>query len=106
MRLPLALLAVLTMVSLAAPAHADPGGNDAASDADFLATLRQFGVTYSLPDQAIGVAQAMCTSLENGESGLKAIRDVMAYNPGLNMDDASNFAVIAAKYYCPQQLYE
>lgn len=32
------------------------------------------------------------------------IRDVETRNPGFNMDGASRFAMVSAKYYCPQQL--
>jgi len=32
------------------------------------------------------------------------VHDVKARNPGFNMEDASDFAMISAKFYCPHQL--
>ena len=29
------------------------------------------------------------------------MHDVKTHNPGFEMDNASNFAIIAAKFYCP-----
>jgi len=42
--------------------------------------------------------------LNNGESGLELLHDVKTHNPGFDMENSSNFAMIAAKFYCPQQL--
>ena len=75
-----------------------------ADDAGFLAALHQAGISYSSPDQAIGAAKAVCTCLNNGESGLELVHDVKSHNPGMDMEVASNFAMIAAKFYCPHQL--
>jgi hypothetical protein len=98
------LLAVLSvMIGLAAPAYGDPGdaGGD---DAGFLSALRQIGIIYSSPDRAIRSAKAVCGCLNKGESGLELVHDVKNYNPGFDMESASNFAMISAKFYCPQQL--
>ena len=46
----------------------------------------------------------MCECLDNGESGLKLVQDVKTHNPGIDMDEASHFALISAKYYCPHHL--
>jgi hypothetical protein len=101
----LALLGVCTMISLAAPAYADPDdGGGGGDDAGFLAALRQAGITYGNPGQAIGSAKAVCGCLDNGESGLELVHDVKAHNPGFDMEAASQFAVISAKYYCPHHL--
>ena len=83
------------------PPYAEAGGHD---DAGYLAALRQDGISYPNPGRAIAAAQAVCTCLANGEPGLGVIRDVETRNPGFNMDSASQFAVVSAKYYCPQQL--
>jgi|SRR5271156_1776237 len=105
MRLLLALLGVSAMIGLAAPAYGDtapapPGGDDAG----FLAALHQVGITSSSPGQAITSGRAVCTCLNNGESGLELVHDVKTHNPGFDMENSSNFAIIAAKFYCPQQL--
>ena len=46
----------------------------------------------------------MCSCLNHGESGLELVHDVKTHNPGMDMEMASNFAMISAKYYCPHQL--
>ena len=103
MRLLLALLGIAAMIGLAAPAYADPdaGGPD---DAGFLAALRHAGITYSDPAQAISAGQTVCACLDRGESGLQLVHDVKSRNPGFDMEAASQFAVISAKYYCPHHL--
>ncbi len=100
MRLFVALIGVCAAIGLAAPAYGDAGGpNDG-----FLAALRHDGVSFSSPDRAIAAARAVCTCLADGEPGLGVIRDLEVRNPGFTMDSASQFAVLSAKYYCPQQL--
>jgi hypothetical protein len=104
MRLLLALLGVSAVIGLAAPAYGDPPPVVDGDDAGFLAALQQAGITYSSPDQAIASGRAVCTFLNNGESGLQVVHDVKAHNPGFDMESASNFAIISAKFYCPHQL--
>lgn len=95
MRPILALLGVCALLSFAAPAYADP--NDGGDDAGFLKALQQAGITYASPAQAIGSARAVCTCLDHGEPGLELVQDVKHRNPGFNMDNAAQFAVISAK---------
>ncbi|OBK10436.1 DUF732 domain-containing protein [Mycobacterium asiaticum] len=92
------------MIILAAPAYADPDGGPGGDDAGFLAALHSADIGYNNPSSAIGSARAVCTCLNSGESGLELVNDVKTHNPAFNMDAAAEFAVIAAKYYCPQQL--
>ncbi|BBA88270.1 hypothetical protein MPSD_27610 [Mycobacterium pseudoshottsii JCM 15466] len=73
-------------------------------DVGFLAALQNAGITYSNPDQAIGSAKAVCWCLDGGESGLELVHDMKTHNPGFNMEAASQFAVLAATYYCPHHL--
>jgi len=103
MRRLLALFGVAAMIGLATPAYADPdqGGGD---DAGFLAALRQAGITYSDPAQAIAAGKTVCTCLDNGLSGLELVHEVKVRNPGFDMEAASQFAVTSAKYYCPHHL--
>ncbi|OBI92605.1 DUF732 domain-containing protein [Mycobacterium asiaticum] len=104
MRLLLVLIGAAAVIGLAAPAYADPDDGPGGDDPGFLAALHGADIGYSNPAAAIGSAHAVCTCLSNGESGLELINDVKTHNPAFNMDAAAQFAVIAAKYYCPQHL--
>ncbi|EUA35476.1 hypothetical protein I552_6278 [Mycobacterium xenopi 3993] len=46
----------------------------------------------------------MCGLIDNGESGLEVLKDLKTTNPGFTTDGAAQFAAIAARSYCPQQL--
>ncbi|ORV17878.1 DUF732 domain-containing protein [Mycobacterium celatum] len=102
MRKLVAVLGVTTAIGLAAPAYADPG--DGGDDAGFLSALQQVGIRYPSPERAVAAGKAVCGCLNNGESGLELVHDVKTRNPGFNMEDASDFAMISARFYCPQQL--
>src|ERR1700752_1752673 len=104
MKLLLAILAASAMIGLAAPAYANPPPAPSGDDAGFLATLHQAGIKYSDPGAAVTSGKAVCPCLDNGESGLELVHDVKTHNPGFDMESASNFAMIAAKFYCPHQL--
>jgi hypothetical protein len=104
MKLLLALLGAFATIGLAVPAYADPPPAPNGDDGGFLAALHQAGIGYSSPDAAVTSAKAVCTCLNNGESGLELVHDVKTRNPGFDMESASNFAMIAAKFYCPHQL--
>jgi hypothetical protein len=105
MRTLLALLGVSAMIGLAAPAYADPPPAPLdGDDTGFLAALHQAGISYADPGQAITSGKAVCTCLNNGEAGLELVHDVKSHNPGMDMEIASNFAMISAKFYCPHQL--
>lgn len=100
----LATLGVCAMIGFAAPAYADPTPLPEGDDAGFLAALRQAGINYSNPQQAITSGKAVCACLTNGESGLELVHDVKTHNPGFDMENAANFAMIASKFYCPEEL--
>jgi hypothetical protein len=104
MRLFLALMGLGAMVSLAAPAYGDPDDGPGGDDVGFISALHKADIGFTNPGQAIGSARAVCTCLNNGESGLELVHDVQTHNPAFNMDAAAAFAVISAKYYCPSQL--
>ncbi|BCI85962.1 DUF732 domain-containing protein [Mycobacterium kansasii] len=99
------LLSAFTTIGIAAPALADAGVDLGARDVGFLGALQDAGITYSNPGHAVESAHAMCRNLHHGESGLQAVQQVKIQNPPIDLDTASRFAVIAAKYYCPEQLY-
>jgi hypothetical protein len=104
MRTLVAIIGVCAMIGLAAPANADPDDAPAGDDTAFLAALRGADIGYSNPASAVGSAKAVCTCLRSGESGLELVHDVKTHNPAFNMDAAAQFAVISAKYYCPEHL--
>ena len=100
----LALLGAFAMIGLAAPAYADPGSEPGGDDGGFIAALRQAGFSFATPGSAVTAGRAVCSCLNNGEPGLEVVHDVKAHNPGMDMEMASNFAVLSAKFYCPSQL--
>ncbi len=99
-----ALLGISAVIGFAAPAYADPPPVPDGDDGGFLAALHTAGIGYSSPDTAVAAGRAVCSCLNNGESGLELVHDVKNHNPGFDMEMASNFAMISAKFYCPHQL--
>jgi hypothetical protein len=100
----LALLGVSAMIGLAAPAYADPARDPDGDDGGFIAALQQSGFSFANAGSAVAAGRAVCSCLNNGESGLELVHDVKSHNPGMDMEMASNFALISAKFYCPHQL--
>ncbi|BBZ74599.1 DUF732 domain-containing protein [Mycobacterium paraseoulense] len=98
MRLFLILLGVAAVVGLAGPARAD-GSDDA-----FLATVHAAGLTYSDPDQAITSGRSVCKLVSEGSQLSDVVRMIQMLDRGLQGDDATRFAAIAASSYCPQAL--
>src|SRR5271156_2175398 len=88
MRRLLTLLSVAAAIALAAPAHADPSPSptqtpDPAVDADFLAQLRQAGLSYQ---------------------DTNIVNNLQLRNPGFSGNGAAKFTAIAANAYCPHYL--
>lgn len=104
MKLLLVLFGACAAIGLAAPAYGAPPPPQDGDDPGFLAALHQVGIGYSDPGAVVTSGKAVCICLNGGESGLELVHDVETHNPGFDMDSASNFAMIAAKFYCPQQL--
>jgi hypothetical protein len=105
----LGILGVFLGIALAAPAHAEPGMDEPATDDNnpsFLADLNKLGIGFSDPAQAISAGQAVCGALHNGMGGLHLIQHLQESNPGLTESGAAQFATIAARAYCPKQLQE
>ncbi|KKC02937.1 DUF732 domain-containing protein [Mycobacterium nebraskense] len=98
MRLFLILLGLAAAIGLAGPAYAD------SSDDAFLATVHAAGLTYSDPDQAITSGRSVCTLVGEGSQLADIVRMIQMLNRGLQGDDATRFAAIAANSYCPQAL--
>jgi Protein of unknown function (DUF732) len=104
--LKLALLGILMGFVIPVPAHADPGIDEPPNgdDGAFLSSLRQLGISFTDPNQAIGAGHAVCGLVARGESGLELLDDLRKANPALTMGGAAQFATLAAKSYCPRQL--
>jgi hypothetical protein len=98
----LALLGTAAVIGCAAPASAGP--DDAFDDTGFLATVRDAGLRYASPDQAIAFGKAVCSWIGSGKSGPELVHNLQDENPGLTTDHATLFVAISAKYYCPQRL--
>src|SRR5258708_1593081 len=100
----LTVLGVAAAIGLAAPAYAEPVPEPDGDDAGFIAALHQAGFTFASEGSAVTAGRAVCSLLNNGESGLELVHDVKNHNPGMSMEMASDFAAISAKFYCPHQL--
>ena len=103
----LAVLGVSLGFLIAAPAHAEPGYDEPASDENngsFLADLNKVGIGFSDSAQAVSAGQAVCGCLHNGIGGLHLIQHLQESNPALTESGAAQFATISAKAYCPKQL--
>src|ERR1700756_1970376 len=104
MRTLLVVLGVSAMIRLAAPVHAGPPPVPDGDDAGFIALLCHACFRFASPDAGAGAGRAVCSCLNNGENGLELVHDVKMHNPGMDMEMASNFAMLSAKFYCPHQL--
>lgn len=100
MKVLIALLGTFAAIALAALAHAEPEGDDAA----FLANLGNSGITYSSPGAVIASAKAVCGLMGRGETGLQVVSDIKEQNPGMTLDAAATFAALASSAYCPHHL--
>jgi Protein of unknown function (DUF732) len=94
----LMLTSVAAMIGMAAPAYADPSGNDA----DFLKHLSSAGLSYQDPDKAVSVAKSVCDLADKGTSGADIVDDLKKENPSFTGDGAAKFTAIAASDYCPK----
>jgi hypothetical protein len=107
MRLSLALAAVATMVGLAAPALADPPdppAPDPAADANFIASLKNAGMTFRKESDAVAAGRLACDMMNSGTSEQDVVTKLSALNPGLNTGGAMKFAALASSAYCPDYL--
>ncbi|BBU23289.1 Conserved exported protein of uncharacterised function [Mycobacterium xenopi] len=94
------LIGAIAAMLLAAPAHADPAGDDA----NFLHSLDRLGITYQSPDSVIASGRAVCQLLDDGKSQKDIVQQLRQANPGFTLNSAKNFTVAAATAYCPRYL--
>lgn len=105
----LALLTVSAGITIAAPAHATPGEDEAPADdnnGSFLSDLHTVGISFKDPGQAVAAGKSVCGMITRGVSGLQLLTDIRDNNPALTTSGAAQFATISAKAYCPGQLEE
>jgi hypothetical protein len=108
MRLLLVLASVATVVGLAAPALADPADPpapaDPAADSNFIASLKNAGMTFRKESDAVAAGRLACDMMNSGTSEQDVVTKLSAMNPGLNTGGAMKFAALASTAYCPDYL--
>jgi hypothetical protein len=105
MKLLLAVASVVVMIGIAAPAYADDGdGGDISNDKAFLAELRQAGLTYQDPDNAVTAAKSVCQLVDDGKSVAEIITELRNRNPSFQGTGAAKFTALAAAHYCPEYM--
>jgi hypothetical protein len=105
MKFLLAAASAVVMIGIAAPAYADDGdGGDIGNDKDFLAELRQVGVTYQDPDNAVAAAKSVCQLVDNGKSVAEILTELRNRNPSFQGTSAAKFTALAAAHYCPEYM--
>jgi hypothetical protein len=105
MKLLLAVASAVVMIGIAAPAYADDGDDgDRSNDKDFLAELRQVGVSYYDPENAVTAAKSVCQLVDDGKSVSEIITELRNRNPSFQGTSAAKFTALAAAHYCPQYM--
>ncbi|HWF28390.1 MAG TPA: DUF732 domain-containing protein [Mycobacterium sp.] len=105
MKLLSAVASAVVMIGIAAPAYADDGdGGDISNDRSFLAELRQAGVTYQDPDNAVTAAKSVCQLVGDGKSAAEIIAELRNRNPSFQGTSAAKFTALAAAHYCPEYM--
>ena len=107
MRLLLVLASVAAALSVAVPALADPPdppAPDPAADANFIASLKNAGMTFRSGSDAVAAGRLACDMMNSGTSEQDVVTKLSAMNPGLNTGGAMKFAALASTAYCPDYL--
>src|ERR1700677_1603609 len=107
MRLLLVLASMAMTLSLAAPALADPPDPpppDPAADANFIASLKNAGMTFRKESDAVAAGRLSCDMMNSGTSEQDVVTKLSALNPGLSTGGAMKFAALASTAYCPDYL--
>jgi hypothetical protein len=105
MKFLLAAASAVVMIGIAAPAYADDGdGGDIGNDKDFLAELRQDGVTDQDPDNAVAAAKSVCQLVDDGKSVAEILTELRNRNPSFQGTSAAKFTALAAAHYCPEYM--
>ena len=107
MRLLLVLASVAVALGLAVPALADPPAPappDPAADSNFIASLKNAGMTFRKESDAVAAGRLACDMMNSGTSEQDVVTKLSAMNPGLNTGGAMKFAALASTAYCPDYL--
>jgi Protein of unknown function (DUF732) len=108
MRLLLVLASVTAVLGLAVPALADPANPpappDPAADSNFIASLKNAGMTFRKESDAVAAGRLACDMMNSGTSEQDVVNKLAALNPGLNTGGAMKFAALASSAYCPDYL--
>lgn len=95
----LTLMAVVSSLGLAVPAHADP-----ATNTDFLNQVSKADIKFTDDDSAIKAGKTVCMLRDLGWQEPDVLNEVSSQNPNISPDKAEQFTVIARTVYCPQYL--
>jgi Protein of unknown function (DUF732) len=106
MRTLVVLAGLVVVISTAATAQADPPGGNPGSDATFLTALSNAGIPFQSGSVAVGVGRKACELMDQGHPQAEVIKSVSASNPGLAMNNATEFTTIAVSNFCPQHAGE
>jgi hypothetical protein len=107
MRLLIGLASMAVSLGLAAPALADPPdppAPDPAVDSNFIASLKNAGMTFRKESDAVAAGRLACDMMNSGTSEQDVVTKLSAMNPGLNTGGAMKFAALASTAYCPDFL--
>ncbi|WP_246216799.1 DUF732 domain-containing protein [Mycobacterium botniense] len=91
---------LVAVAGLAVPAHADP----AEDDANFLAMLKNAGITYNNAGRAVTAGRTVCQLINSGTAPADVVTQLTNANPGFKTENALTFTGIAARVYCPGRL--
>jgi hypothetical protein len=92
------LVGLVTAVTVAAPAHADP-----VTDNTFLNALTNAGIGYNDPASTQSLGQSICPMLVEPGKSLASVYSSVT-NQGISPDMAAFFTGIAISMYCPQMM--
>jgi hypothetical protein len=95
------LMLIVTTITMAAPAYADPASDN---DANFLAELKAAEITFQDPAAAISVAKDVCALVDQGTPDTDIVNNLQLRNPGFVGNGAAKFTALAAASYCPKYL--
>jgi hypothetical protein len=78
--------------------------NAGSVDDQFLAALKNDGISYSNPQAVVANAKKTCAYLDQGKSPDAISQALQEAYPGLGEKGAKVFMVDSAKFYCPEHL--
>ena len=104
MRKLVGLAGLAVLITMAAPANAEPNDDTRGTDGLFLASLQQDGLSLKDGPAAITAGKKSCEYMDQGHAKSEVITGLSSSNPGISAEDAAKFLTTAAKAYCPQHV--